>query len=204
MNDTIREQLTEQYIRQTWDELTPHIRPTTFHSTFLLNQALGADVIIASETLQITGSFKFPAAYNLIRAVEEDSVITTSSGNFGQAVAYACMLLGKRCTVMMPANSSRSKQANIRAYGGEVKLIDTSVKSRQLYTTEMLTGHPDAFYAPPFDHYRVVAGNSTLGREIFEHFDPDGVDYVLCPIGGAGLIPGIITARAILAPNVVV
>jgi threonine dehydratase len=168
----------------------------------LLNQALGAEVTLASETLQITGSFKFRAAYNLLREVDNDEVITTSSGNFGQAVAYSCMLLGKRCTVMMPANSSKSKQANIRAYGGEVKLIDTSTKSRQLYTTEMLADHPDAFYAPPFDHYRVVAGNSTLGREIFEHLGPDSLDYVLCPIGGGGLISGIITARDILAPNV--
>jgi len=196
------EQLTEEYVRRVWDELPEFVRPTTFHSTMLLNQALGADVTLASETLQITGSFKFRAAYNLLREVDNDEVITTSSGNFGQAVAYACMLLSKRCTVMMPANSSKSKQANIRAYGGEVKLIDTSTKSRQLYTTEMLADHPDAFYAPPFDHYRVVAGNSTLGREIFEHLGPDGVDYVLCPIGGGGLISGIITARDILAPRV--
>jgi len=159
-------------------------------------------VTLASETLQTTGSFKFRAAYNLLREERSDQVITTSSGNFGQAVAYACMLLGKRCTVLMPANSSRSKQANVRAYGGEVKLIDTSVKSRQLYTTEMLADHPDAFYAPPYDHYRVVAGNSTLGREIFEHFGPGGIDCVLCPIGGGGLISGIITARDILAPEV--
>lgn len=198
----MHEQLSEEYVRRVWAELPQFVRPTTFHSTMLLNQALGADVTLASETLQITGSFKFRAAYNLLREVDNNEVITTSSGNFGQAVAYACMLLGKRCTVMMPANSSKSKQANIRSYGGEVKLIDTAVKSRQLYTTEMLADHPNAFYAPPFDHYRVVAGNSTLGREIFERFGPDGLDYVLCPIGGGGLISGIITARDILAPKI--
>ncbi|MEO8288513.1 MAG: pyridoxal-phosphate dependent enzyme [Chloroflexota bacterium] len=198
----MREQLTEEYIRRVWDELPAFVKPTTFHSTLLLNQALDADVTLASETLQITGSFKFRAAYNLLREVESDEVITTSSGNFGQAVAYACMLLGKRCTVMMPANSSKSKQANIRSYDGEVLLIDTATKSRQLYTMDMLADHPDAFYAPPYDHYRVVAGNSTLGREIFEHFGPGGIDYVLCPIGGGGLISGIITARDILAPDV--
>jgi threonine dehydratase len=198
----MRELLTEEYIRRVWAELGSHVKPTTFHSTLLLNRALGADVTVASETLQITGSFKFRAAYNLLREVEAGSVITTSSGNFGQAVAYACMLLSKSCTVLMPANSSKSKQANIRAYGGEVVLIDTATKSRLLYTTEILAEHPDAFYAPPYDHYRVVAGNSTLGREIFERFGPDGVDYVLCPIGGGGLISGIILARDILAPNV--
>jgi threonine dehydratase len=203
----MHEQLTEEYVRRVWAELPAFVKPTTFHSTLLLNQALGADITLAGETLQITGSFKFRAAYNLLREEPSDEIITTSSGNFGQAVAYACMLLGKRCTVLMPANSSRSKQANVRAYGGEVKLIDTSVKSRGEYTAEMLAEHPDAFYAPPYDHYRVVAGNSTLGREIFEHFrSPDsgsmGLDFVLCPIGGGGLISGIITARDILAPEV--
>jgi threonine dehydratase len=209
----MRELLTEEYIRRVWAELSEYVRPTTFHSTLLLDQALGAQVTLASETLQITGSFKFRAAYNLLREVEQDEVITTSSGNFGQAVAYACMLLGKRCTVLMPANSSKSKQENVRAYGGKVELIDTSVKSRQLYTTEMQAEHPNAFYAPPYDHYRVVVGNSTLGKEIFERFGPElaegqepqpgvGLDYVLCPIGGGGLIAGIITARDILAPNI--
>jgi threonine dehydratase len=198
----MRELLTEEYIRRVWDELEEFVKPTTFHSTFLLSQALDAEVWLASETLQVTGSFKFRAAYNLLRDADKNEVVTTSSGNFGQAVAYACMLLGKQCTVLMPANSSKTKQDNIRSYGGEVKLIDTANRSRSLYTTEWLNHHPDAFYAPPYDHYRVVAGNSTLGKEIFDRFGPVGLDYVLCPIGGGGLISGIITARDILAPGV--
>lgn len=198
----MRELLTEEYLRRVWEEMGAHVKPTTFQSTRLLNQALGAEVTLASETLQITGSFKFRAAYNLLREVESNSVITMSSGNFGQAVAYACMLLGKSCIVLMPANSSKSKQANISSYGGEVVLIDTTTNSRKFYTTEMLAEHPDAFYASPYDHYRVVAGNSTLGKEIFEHFGPDGIDCVLCPVGGGGLVAGIVVARDLLAPNV--
>jgi threonine dehydratase len=198
----MHELLTEAYLRQVWHELADQVKPTTFHSTLLLEKALGAEVTLASETLQVTGSFKFRAAYNLLREVENDEVITTSSGNFGQAVAYACMLLGKHCTVLMPANSSKSKQANIRTYGGVVQLIDTTTKSRAFYTKEVLSDHPNAFYAPPYDHYRVVAGNSTLGREIFERFGSDGLDYIICPIGGGGLISGLIVARDILAPGV--
>src|SRR3954467_9993568 len=113
MNTELAETLTEAYIREVWEELPPHIRPTTFHSTFLLDRALGAKVTLASETLQVTGSFKFRAAYNLIRDVPNDEVVTWSSGNFGQAAAYACMLLGKRCTVIMPSNASKTKQAAI-------------------------------------------------------------------------------------------
>lgn len=200
----MREELTEEYIRSVWATLPQHVRPSTFHSTFLLNQALDTDVTLASETLQITGSFKFRAAYNLLAEIPQDEVITTSSGNFGQAVAYACMLLKKRCTVIMPLTSSKTKQAAIRAYGGQVELIDVAITSRMQAIQERLAEHPDAFYAPPYDHYRVVAGNSTLGKEIFEnlHSGDNRLDYVVCPIGGGGLISGIITARDLLAPDV--
>src|SRR5436305_14791754 len=91
--EELAEELTEEYIREVWAMLPKYVRPTTFHSTFLLDRALGADVVLASETLQVTGSFKFRAAYNLLAPVPQQDVITASSGNFGQAAAYACMLL---------------------------------------------------------------------------------------------------------------
>src|SRR5438477_7824303 len=119
----MHDELNEEYVREVWATLPRHVKPTTFQSTFLLNQALGADVTLASETLQVTGSFKFRAAYNLLAPVPEDEVVTASSGNFGQAAAYACMLLGKRCTVVMPASASKTKQAAIRADGAELELI---------------------------------------------------------------------------------
>lgn len=200
----MREELTEEYVRQVWETLPQFVKPTTFQSTFLMRQALEADAILASETLQVTGSFKFRAAYNLLSSVEKKEVITASSGNFGQAVAYACMLLGKRCTVVMPVTSSRTKHAAIRAYGGEIELLDVAITSRMERMAQMLEERPDAFMAPPYDHYRVVAGNSTLGKEIIEglHTPDSPLDYIICPVGGGGLISGIIVARDILAPEV--
>lgn len=199
--------LTEEYIRSVWAEMAGHVRPTTFQSTFLLDRALGAHVTLASETLQVTGSFKFRAAYNLIRLVPNDEVVTWSSGNFGQAAAYACMLLGKKCTVIMPSNASKTKQSAIKAYGATVELVDVLKVSRAERAAQMMKERPDAFFAPPYDHYKVVAGNSTLGKEIFEALylnRPEGerIERVVCPIGGGGLISGIIVARDILAPEV--
>src|ERR1043165_8914166 len=109
-------ELTEEYIREVWETLPRHVRPTTFHKTFLLDKSLGAEVVLASETLQVAGSFKYRAAYNLLASVPNEEVFTASSGNFGQAVAYACMVLKKRCTVIMPMTSSKVKQAAIRSY----------------------------------------------------------------------------------------
>jgi threonine dehydratase len=200
-------ELNEAYIREVWATLPRHVKPTTFHSTFLLNRALGAEVVLASETMQVTGSFKFRAAYNLLAPVPQEHVITWSSGNFGQAAAYACMLLKKRCTVIMPSTSSKVKQAAILAYGAQIEPVDVATMSRHERAMQMMAEHPDAFFAPPYDHYRVVAGNSTLGKEIFEKLlDTEGgrrgLDCVVCPVGGGGLISGIIVARDLLAPDV--
>src|SRR6478672_13005631 len=100
--------------------LTEAIRPTVFIESQKLRDRLGLDVTIASETFQHTGSFKFRAAYNLALNVPNDEVFTASSGNFGQALAYACKLLGKKCTVVMPATSAQVKIDAVRGFGATV------------------------------------------------------------------------------------
>ncbi len=85
------------------------IRPTTFIESEKLKTFLGIDLTIASETFQHTGSFKFRAAYNLALNVPNDEILTASSGNFGQALAYACQLTNKKCTVVMPETSAKVK-----------------------------------------------------------------------------------------------
>ncbi|HEV2474252.1 MAG TPA: pyridoxal-phosphate dependent enzyme, partial [Chthonomonadales bacterium] len=80
--------------------------------------------MIAAECFQHTGSFKFRAAYNVASKVPHPHVLTASSGNFGQAMALACALFGKRCTVVMPSTSSLVKIQAVREYGGEVDLIN--------------------------------------------------------------------------------
>ena len=93
------------------------IRPTTFIESSKLRDHLGLDVTIATETFQHTGSFKFRAAYNLALNVPNDRLLTASSGNFGQALAYSAKLLGKACTVVMPATSARVKIDAVRGFG---------------------------------------------------------------------------------------
>src|SRR6187549_3497278 len=106
------------------------IRPTTIIESPRLNQRLGCELVIASETFQLTGSFKFRAAYNVALNVPNEHVIAASSGNFGQALAYACQLTGKRCTVVMPRDSAEVKVEAVRDYGATVDLIDVREVSR--------------------------------------------------------------------------
>lgn len=164
------------------------ICPTTFIRSSKLQDKLGLDITIASETFQHTGSFKFRAAYNLAVNVEQDEILTASSGNFGQALAYACKLTGKKCTVVMPETSARIKVDAVRSYGATADLIDTNVIGRNERVEELAAQMPDAYKASAYDDEYVIAGNSTLGEELAgKQFDA-----IVSPVGGGGLISGIV------------
>lgn len=164
------------------------IRPTTFIESAKLRDYLGLDITIASETFQHTGSFKFRAAYNVALNVPQDELIGVSSGNFGQALAYAAKLLGKKCTVIMPHNSAQVKVDAIRSYGAVADLIDVNVISRTERLAQLAIERPGAYLASAFDDQLVIDGNSTLGDELAKR----NFDIVIVPIGGGGLSSGII------------
>jgi threonine dehydratase len=165
------------------------IRPTTFISSAKLNDHLGLDLTIASETFQYTGSFKFRAAYNLALNVPNDEILTASSGNFGQALAYACKLTGKRCTVVMPATSATVKIDAVRGFDANVDLVDTAKIGRNERVAALAEQMPDAYFASAYDDKFVIEGNATLGRELAVM----NFDIIVVPVGGGGLISGILT-----------
>jgi threonine dehydratase len=193
-NYTTAPELTRNYVTSVWETLPRHVRPTTLLPCPCpaLFERFGCEVTIASETFQYTGSFKFRAAYNLLSAISQQRVVAASSGNFGQAVAYASKLLGKTCTIVMPSTSAQVKIAAVQAYGGIVDLVDVRQISRAERVAQLLQEQPDAFHAPAYDDYRVVAGNSTLGRDILQAAD---FDIIVAPIGGGGLCSGLVLAR---------
>lgn len=196
--------LTNDYITKTWETLPSHVRPTTLLPCPCpaLSDQLNCDVTIATETFQYTGSFKFRAAYNLLARIPQHDIVAASSGNFGQAIAYASKLLGKRCTIVMPDTSAQVKVAAVQAYGGIADLIDVRKISRAERVAQLMRDNPSAFQAQAYDDYRVVVGNSTLGKEIFQaaHFD-----VIIAPVGGGGLSSGIVLARDYLnAPTEII
>ncbi len=166
------------------------VRPTTIIRSAKLLKYLDLDITIASETFQTTGSFKFRAAYNLASQVKEEMLITASSGNFGQALAFACQLLGKSCIVVMPENSVQVKIDAVRNFGAKVELVDTKKISRTERLNQLAKENPSAFVASAYDHPLIIEGNATLGYELSQ-ITP-APDIVVAPIGGGGLISGII------------
>lgn len=169
----------------------PHSpRPTTIVDAPRLSRRLGVDLVLASETLQYTGSFKFRAAYNVASKVNQSHIITASSGNFGQAIAYACSLFNKRSTVVMPSTAPKIKVDAVREYGAEVDLVDVSKKSRLERLGELAKQYPEAYVASPYDDHLVIEGNSSLADELFA-LGLD-LDFIIAPIGGGGLTSGLV------------
>ncbi len=166
------------------------VRPVSIIESVKLNAILGIPCILASETFQHTGSFKFRAAYNTALHSPHRHLATASSGNFGQALAYACKLLGKSCTVVMPNNSSTAKVDAVRSFGGLVELVDVGAKTRETWLKEVVQDLVDVEIVSPFDDERVIEGNSSIADEIIDRID--GFDCVVVPIGGGGLSSGVI------------
>jgi threonine dehydratase len=154
-------------------------------------------VYLKLESEQPVGAFKLRGAYNAIRklpdAERRHGVITFSSGNHGQAVAYAAKLMGVRAVVTMPESAPAVKVAGVKKWGGEVVLAGLTSEDRRLKALEIAAREGLAI-VPPFDHPDIIAGQATVGLEIAEQLP--GVATVVVPVGGGGLIAGVTVGLA--------
>jgi len=155
------------------------------------------------ESQQPIGSFKLRGASNKILQLtpEEISrgVITYSSGNHAQGVAYAAREVGAKAVIVMPSNAPAIKRAATLAYGAEI--VDVGVaSSERLAKSEELVRKHGYVVIPPYDDEQIITGQATCGLEIMQQL-PD-VDLVLAPVSGGGLLSGIATAVKRLRPNV--
>ena len=169
--------------------LNEAVRPTVLIRPVALSDQLGVRLTLATETFQHTGSFKFRAAYNVSLKVPQQEIIAASSGNFGQALAYACKLIGKSCIVVMPTTSAVVKVESVRSYGATVDLIDTRLTTRAARLTQIAREHPSAYVTNAYDDPFVIEGNATLGAELAA--SGENWDSIIVPVGGGGLISGI-------------
>ena len=155
------------------------------------------------ESLQPVGSFKLRGATHAVArldpAARARGVVTHSSGNHGQALAYAARAAGVPCTVVVPEGAPQVKVDRIRALGAEVRLVPPA---RRLAEAERVAAESGAALVPPFDDPRIIAGQGTIGLEIVADL-PD-VDVVLVPVGGGGLSSGVATAVKALRPSATV
>jgi threonine dehydratase len=159
-----------------------------------LSQICGNQIHLKSEHLQKTGSFKIRGATNkVIQSVHDGAkyVTAASSGNHGQAVAYIASRYGIPATVVVPEDVSLCKINAIKAYRGHVEKCGTTSTERLPRAKEIAT-QENGVFIPPYDDPFIMAGQGTVGLEILEQVQD--VDVIIVPIGGGGLISGILTA----------
>lgn len=159
--------------------------------------AAGGDgeLYLKLESLQPIGSFKLRGAYNKISTLSAEErgrgVITYSSGNHAQGVAFAARALGVKAVVVMPRTAPKIKIESTKGMGAEVVFVGPASSERQAKAEELAREHGYAI-VPPYNDERIIAGAGTTGLEILEQLSD--VELVLVPIGGGGLISGVASA----------
>lgn len=200
---TTRNYPTIQDILEARERLKPHIRRTPILRGEKMEKTLGCQIYLKPETLQITGAFKIRGALNKSLSLPKEEIangiIATSSGNHAQGLAYAARMLGVKAILVLPVTSPKIKIDNTKALGAEVILFDGDTAARWKRVNEIAEENKYAV-VHAFEDPLVMAGQGTIGCEILE--DLEGVDTVIVPVGGGGLISGIATAIKETKPSV--
>jgi len=168
------------------------------------------EIYLKDESAQPIGSFKLRGAYNKIAQLSAEElgrgVITYSSGNHAQGVAYAARALGAKAVIVMPSNAPQIKREATGALGGEIVVVGTASSERREKAEELAALHGYTI-VPPYDDAAIIAGQATCGVEILEQLP--GVELVLSPVSGGGLLSGVGTgiklkaeAEGMAAPQV--
>ena len=195
--------ITLDQIRSAQSELAKLLDPTPLVRNEWLSDKYGRNIYLKLENMQPVGSFKIRgAAYRISRLTEEQrarGVITASAGNHAQGVAWGARKYGVKATIVMPRGAAIVKLQNTRALGAEVVLAgDTYDEAYE--AAQDLGSQTGAVYVPAFEDADVIAGQGTIGLEIFESL-PE-VDSVIASIGGGGLVAGVGSALKALKPSV--
>jgi threonine dehydratase len=180
-----------------------HRTPVLTSSTF--DALTQAEVHFKCENFQRVGAFKFRGAWFAIRSLPQDKldrgVVTHSSGNHGQAVALAARMSGAKAWVVMPENAPRIKREAVAGYGAEVILCPPTLSGRE-HALQEVVDRTGAVFIPPFNDPHVIAGQGTAAKEFHEQVP--GLDIMMSPVGGGGLLSGTAIATRALAPSCMV
>ena len=199
--------LTPQEIDKAHERIFSLIIKTPLISNETINKKTNANVYFKLENLQWTGSFKLRGASNKISQLsnEEKSrgIVSYSSGNHAQAVAYASELFGIQATIVMPKNAPSIKIENTKKYGADIVIYDSMYESREKIASEIALKENKTIIKP-YDDLDVIAGQGTVGKEIAEELKLKNIqpDIYLCCCGGGGLIAGSSTYLRHAFPNI--
>ena len=190
-------------IRAAHARIAPHVHRTPVLTCRSIDAEAGATLFFKCENFQKIGAFKARGATNAVYSLAEDvarrGVVTHSSGNHGAALAYAAARRGVPAWVVMPDNAPKVKQENVRRCGATIRFCAPTVDAREAACAEVRR-ETGATLVHPFDDERVIAGQGTAALELLA--DVPGLDIVIAPCGGGGLLSGTAIATRGVAPGV--
>jgi len=185
------------------ERIKPHIHRTPVLTSSYFNELVGAELFFKCENFQKAGAFKVRGASNAVFGLADDlakaGVATHSSGNHALSLSYAAGRRGIPCNVVMPRTAPEAKKAAVRGYGGIITECEPSTSSREAMFADVQAKSGGDF-VHPYNDPRVIAGQGTCSREFMEQ--TDGVDMMVAPIGGGGMISGTCLTLSHIAPEV--
>ncbi len=185
------------------ERIRPHIHRTPVLTSSYFNDLVGADLFFKCENFQKAGAFKVRGASNAVFGLDtekaEKGVATHSSGNHALSLSYAAGRRGIPCHVVMPRSAPQAKKDAVRGYGGIITECEPSTSSREATFAEV-ERETGAEFVHPYNDPRVIAGQATCSREFVEQ--TDGLDMMVAPVGGGGMISGTCLTLSTLAPEV--
>lgn len=184
------------------ERIKPYINRTPVRTSAYLNELTGAQLFFKCENFQEPGAFKVRGASNAVFGLDKSQaklgVATHSSGNHASCLSYAASLRGIPCNVVMPHTAPQAKKDTVRRYGGKITECDPSTTSRE-ETFAKIQAQSGGDFVHPYNDPRVIAGQGTCAREFMEQ--ADGLDMVVAPIGGGGMISGTCLTLSHQAPE---
>ena len=183
--------------------ILPYIHRTPVLTSSYINGMAGAELFFKCENFQKAAAFKARGASNAVFGLSDAQaargVATHSSGNHGLCLSYAAGRRGIACTVVMPRTAPQAKKDAVRGYGGRVVECEPSTSSREAVFAKVVA-ETGAEFVHPYNDPRVIAGQATCSRELIEQVP--GLDAVIAPIGGGGMISGTCLTLSTIAPGV--
>jgi threonine dehydratase len=190
-------------IRAAHDRIRPYIHRTPVLTSARLDAASGASLFFKCENFQKVGAFKARGATNAVFALDEETarrgVATHSSGNHAAALSRAAKLRGIAAHIVMPSNSPKVKVRAVEGYGGRIVFCEPNQRARE-ETCARVIAETGATLIHPFENDDVMAGQGTIAVELLE--DVPELDFVLCPVGGGGVLSGVAAAAKALRPAI--
>ncbi|MFD2614334.1 threonine ammonia-lyase IlvA [Paenibacillus gansuensis] len=193
-------------IRRAHEALSRVLSATPLQRNDILSKRFDCEVYLKREDLQVVRSFKIRGAYNKIISLTPEEtangIVCASAGNHAQGVAYSCMLLGIEGTIFMPQTTPKQKIAQVKLFGGdkiEIMLVGDTFDESAAHAMEYGRRYGKTFIHP-FDDPYIIAGQGTVGYEIYKQ-SAHPVDYVFTTIGGGGLAAGVATYLKEVSPG---